>query len=570
MGNLTPPPQEVPNGALCVRTPTLKRNMWRTTHTHPNSRACPALRDTGTTAYVLTCASLVLLMTPALALFYGGFVGPNMAISTMLMSFAALGVITTQWSLLTYSLAFGTHSNAAVDPYIGGTSFAAYSELSWGNNLRAGTAIPEQANFAYQLAFAAVTSAVISGGVVGRITYGAWCTFIALWHVIVYVPLAHWIFYSGGWLAKNGVLDFAGGLVVETNSGVSAFVLAAWVSWATRRAITAAAPRKVSAGGGGGGTAAPSAADDEVEAATSAINAPWLVLKARKPHNVPFILLGAGLLLFGWLGFNSASGLTTGFRASRAWVNTALSAATGMLGWGVAESVWAGGRGLFSGLPSAVGCATGLVVGLVAITPACGFVSAMSSLVIGFATALIAFHVDLFLRARCSCVDDTLSVFVGHGVGGMVGIFATGLVANVDEMSPSNGAVYGNGAQLGWQVAGILVTVAVSAAGTSIAWGATTAIFHALRLPSLMPPAHALDPDTSLHGERAYSPVATEGGSGGSGSVHAGKVWTEAAIVALVRRELKARAGAVVLEVRAPAAEGARNTASAVTGAAQP
>jgi Amt family ammonium transporter len=478
----------------------------------------------------------------------------------MLMSFAALGVITVQWSLLTYSLAFGTHPNAAVDPFIGGTSFAAFSELSWGNNLRAGTAIPEQANFAYQLAFAAVTSAVISGGVVGRITYGAWCTFIALWHVIVYVPLAHWIFYSGGWLYRNGVLDFAGGLVVETNSGVSAFVLAAWVSWATRRATAAAAPRKV------GGAAAPSESAADHEAA----EAPWLVLKARKPHNVPFILLGAGLLLFGWLGFNSGSGLTSGFRASRAWVNTALSAATGMLGWGVAESVWAGGRGLFSGLPSAVGCATGLVVGLVAITPACGYVSAMSSLVIGFAAALIAFHVDHFLRARCTCVDDTLSVFVGHGVGGMVGIFATGLVANVDEMSPSNGAVYGRGEQLGWQVAGILVTVAVAAAGTSVAWGITAAIFHALRLPSLLPPAHASDPDASLHGERAYSPAGEGGsGSGGGGSVRSGKGWTEAAIVALVRRELKARAGAAALEVRTPAAEGAWDAASAAPAAAQ-
>ena len=446
-----------------------------------------------------------------------------------------------EWSLLTYSLAFGTHSNPAVDPFIGGTSFAAYSELSWGNNLRAGTAIPEQAMFVYQLAFAAVTSAVISGGVVGRITYGAWCTFIAFWHLLVYVPLAHWIFYSGGWLAQRGVLDFAGGLVVETNSGVSAFVLAAWVSWATRRASAAAAPRRAAAGG----AAAPTDKSEEEES-------PWVKQKARKPHNVPFILLGAGLLFFGWLGFNSASGLTSGFRASRAWVNTALSAATGMLGFGIAESVWAGEKGLLSGLPSAVGCATGVVVGLVAITPACGFVSAMSSLVIGFTAAVIAFHVDRLLRARCACVDDTLGCFIGHGVGGMIGIFATGLVANVDEMSPANGAVYGNGALLGWQVAGILVTVAVAVAGTSVAWGATAAIFHLLRMPSLMPPAHAADPDASLHGERAYSGGASPAGEGG-GSSRGGGAWSEAAIVALVRRELKARAA---LEVRAPQQEG--------------
>ena len=162
--------------------------------------------DSGDTTFVLLSAALVLLMTPALALFYGGFVGEKMAISTMLMSFAALSIITIEWSLLTYSLAFGTHPDPAVDRLIGGTVFGAFDSP---DNLRAGTAIPEHANMVFQLAFAAVTSAVISGGVCGRITYPAWCIFIAIWHVLVYVPLAHWIFYSGGWLAQNGVLDFA-------------------------------------------------------------------------------------------------------------------------------------------------------------------------------------------------------------------------------------------------------------------------------------------------------------------------------------------------------------------------
>jgi len=162
--------------------------------------------DSGDTGYVLVSAALVLLMTPALALFYGGFVGERMAISTMLMSFAALSVITIEWSLLTYSLAFGTHPNPAVDLFIGGTVFGAFSSP---NNLRAGTQIPEHANMVYQLAFAAVTSAVISGGVCGRITYPAWCLFISIWHLLVYVPLAHWIFYPGGWLYRAGVLDFA-------------------------------------------------------------------------------------------------------------------------------------------------------------------------------------------------------------------------------------------------------------------------------------------------------------------------------------------------------------------------
>ena len=164
-----------------------------------------ALPDTGSTTFVLISAALVLLMTPALALFYGGFVGERMAISTMLMSFAALSIITIEWSLLTYSLAFGTHPNPEVDLLIGGTTFGAFDAP---NTLRPGTAIPEHANMVFQLAFAAVTSAVISGGVVGRITYPAWCLFIAIWHVLVYVPLAHWV-WGGGWLAKRGVLDFA-------------------------------------------------------------------------------------------------------------------------------------------------------------------------------------------------------------------------------------------------------------------------------------------------------------------------------------------------------------------------
>ena len=189
------------------------------------SAPAPTALDTGATAWVLTSSALVLLMTPALALFYGGFVGERMAISTMMMSFVALSVITIEWSLLTYSLAFSPHTDARIDPYIGNLWYGAFESA---DRLRAGTAIPEHANFVFQLAFAAVTSAVVSGGVVGRITYAAWTLFIMLWHLLVYTPLARWVFYTGGWLNKAGVLDFAGGLVVEANSGVSAFVLAAW------------------------------------------------------------------------------------------------------------------------------------------------------------------------------------------------------------------------------------------------------------------------------------------------------------------------------------------------------
>ena len=276
--------------------------------------------------------------------------------------------------------------------------------------------------------------------------------------------------------------------------------------------------------------------------------------------------------MFGWLGFNSASGLSVGFQAARAFLNTTLAAASGMLGLALAETVWGGDKGAW-GLPTAVGCATGVVVGLVAITPACGFISPMASLVLGFAAALLAYRTEGFLRARLPYVDDTLACFTGHGVGGMVGIFVTGLVASVPEGSPANGAVYGNPALLGWQVVGIIITVLMASAGTSLAWGITVLVFRALRLPSLVAPERMADPDSSLHGERAYTGPAGGGSvsmGGSSAGLGGGAGLTEAAVLAIVRRELKARGvvGGVALEVRQPA-EGAWDAAAAEAAGAK-
>ena len=237
------------------------------------------------------------------------------------MSFVALSVITIEWSLLTYTLAFAPHTNSALDPYLGNMYYGAFDSS---DKTPAGLSIPEHAMFVFQLAFAAVTAAVVSGGVVGRITYGAWTLFIMLWHLFVYTPLARWVFYPGGWLALRGVLDFAGGLVVETNSGVSAFVLAAWVSWEVARARRADADADAADESGDG---AALLAEEGVRSPAPARGGAWsggaLNRANRAPHNVPFILIGAGLLFFGWLGFNAGSALRANHVAARAMANTA-------------------------------------------------------------------------------------------------------------------------------------------------------------------------------------------------------------------------------------------------------
>ena len=239
-----------------------------------------ATLNSGDTAWVLTASALVLLMTPALSIFYGGFMPGKRVLSTMLLSWAAFSLLSVLWPLLTYSLAFGPGS-----PYLGGLGFGLFDSA---DRLRANTAIPEHAFCAFQLAFAVVTGAVVSGSVAGRVTLPAWALFCALWHLLAYVPLARWVFYPGGWLAQLGVLDFAGGLVVETNSGVSGLVLAAIVGMQERRFRAAAEAAEASSQpdapllGGSGGPR------QRAAAATVAQHA--------APHSVPFILLGSGLL----------------------------------------------------------------------------------------------------------------------------------------------------------------------------------------------------------------------------------------------------------------------------------
>jgi Amt family ammonium transporter len=361
---------------------------------------------------------------------------------------------------------------------LGGLGFGFFDSA---DRVRPGTTVPEHAYMAFQLAFAAVTAAVVSGSVAGKITLTAWVCFILLWHTIVYVPLARWVWHPEGWLNKRGVLDFAGGLVVEGNSGVSGFVLAAIVGWQARRA----------ARGGGGGFESGGAPH------------------GGKQHSVLLILLGAGLLHFGWLGFNAGSAIAAGYDAARAFLNTHLAASAGIVGFAAAEALWGGARGCCGGRwgrgqPTAVGAATGVIVGLVAITPACGYVSQMASLLIGFAASVLAYAAEASIH-RITGVEDVLNAFSGHGVGGLFGVVAVGVFASTSEASPTDGLVKGNAGLLGVQLLGVLVCVATATVGTALAWAATCAGFWAMGASPLLAPEHAEGVDEALlKGESAW------------------------------------------------------------------
>ncbi|HEX3234949.1 MAG TPA: ammonium transporter [Gemmatimonadales bacterium] len=394
------------------------------------------------TAWMLVSTALVLLMTPALAFFYGGLVRSKNSLNTMMMSFAALGVVGVTWALLAYTLAF-----ADGNALIGG----------WGNALLSGVGteakgtIPHVLFMAFQGTFAIITAALISGAVVERMRFGPYLVFIALWTLLVYAPVAHWV-WGGGWLMTRGVLDFAGGTVVHINAGVSALVAA-------------------------------------------------LVLGVRKdyarqailPHNVPFTLLGAGLLWFGWFGFNGGSALAANELAALAFTNTFLAPMATLVVWVLLDY-------FRTGHATAVGGATGIVIGLVAITPAAGFVSPASALLLG---ALAAFpsYFTIVLRSRTR-LDDSLDVFAGHGIGGMTGALLTGVFAQKAwNAAGADGLIAGNAAQLGIQALGVVSSIAYSAIMT----------FGILKLLALVtalrtePRTEGVGMDVSQHGEEAYS-----------------------------------------------------------------
>ena len=403
----------------------------------------PAQVDSGDTAWMLAATALVLLMTPALGLFYAGLVRARNTLNTYMMSVAALCVATIMWALVGYSIAFGDANGV-----IGGFDHLALNDVTFAP--RAGTTIPQLLFMAFQATFCIVTVALVSGAIVERMAFGAYLVFIALWSVLVYAVLAHWAF-GGGWLQSQGTLDFAGGVPVEMGSGFSALAAAIVVGARTdygRRALL--------------------------------------------PHNSVYVLLGAGLLWFGWFGFNGGSGFSTGNPGVLAFTNTLLTPACALLAWFALDRL----RG---GHITAIGAATAIIVGCVGITPAAGFVSPMSAMLLGIVAALPSYAVIVW-RPRTR-LDETLDVLAAHGVAGFTGILFIGLFAQQSWNGIDDGLLFGDLAQLGEQALAALVAPVY-------AFGMT---FLLLRAIALVTPLRTTEHDEAVgmdivqHGEEAYA-----------------------------------------------------------------
>ena len=358
--------------------------------------------NSGDTAWVLVAAALVLFMTPGLAFFYGGMVRSKNALAMLMQNFFAMGIVTVLWVLVGYSLAFGDAGNAGV---IGNFDFVGLKDLT---NSVSGT-IPTMAFVAFQLTFAVITPALITGAIADRMRWAAWVWFISLWSLFVYLPVAHWVF-AGGWLADRGALDFAGGTVVHVNAGAGALALV--VLLGHRR--------------GWPGEPMP-------------------------PHSLPLTLLGTGILWFGWFGFNAGSALAANGVAAQAFLNTFVAAAAAMLGWLIVER-------LKSGHATTLGAASGAVAGLVAITPCAGFVGGLAPVVIGALAGGVC-YLAIALKTRFR-FDDSLDVIAVHLVGGILGSILLGLFAD-DAVNPAgkDGVFFGGG----WGLFGeqVLAVVAV-------------------------------------------------------------------------------------------------------------
>src|SRR5688572_10379536 len=398
------------------------------------------------TAWMLISTALVLLMTPALAFFYGGLVRSKNALNTMMMSFVSLGVVGVLWALIGYSLALTDPDNS----WIGNTSLAFLNGVGLdATGAVVPITIPHMLCMAFQGTFCIITAALISGAIVERMRFSAYLLFIAAWSVVVYAPLAHWV-WGGGWLGDMGALDFAGGTVVHVNAGVAALVAAIVVG--KRRDYPSS---------------------------------------SLVPHNVPLVLLGAGLLWFGWFGFNAGSALAASPIAALAFVTTMLAPAGTLAVWALLDMIRLGKA-------TAVGAATAIVVGLVAVTPAAGFISPMNALILG-ALAAIPSYIGLIIRARTG-LDDSLDVVAAHGLGGTVGAILTGVFADKSLNGLFDGALYGNVGQVGIQAAAV---------GTAIVYSGVMT-FVLLKVIGFIVPLRATvqDEGTGLditqHGEEAY------------------------------------------------------------------
>jgi ammonium transporter, Amt family len=391
-------------------------------------------------AWMLVSTALVLLMTPALGFFYAGLVRSKNALNTLMMSFVSLGFVGLAWALLGYSLAFSGSAK-----FLGNFQNA----LLTGVGLDAKGTIPHLLFMAFQGTFAIITAALISGAIVERMRFAPYIAFITAWSLVVYAPIAHWV-WGGGWLGQMGALDFAGGTVVHITAGTAAFVAAMIVG-----------PRKDYA------------------------------RQALVPHSVPFTALGAGLLWFGWFGFNGGSAGAANAQAALAFVNTMLAPAATLAVWSAIDIAR-------NGKATAVGVATAIVVGLVAVTPAAGYVGPLSAIALG-AIAAIPSYLAVQWRARTR-LDDSLDVVAAHGVGGVVGALLTGVLAQKAWGSAADGALFGNPAQLGIQAIAVAAAIVFTAALTA----------GLLFLIRAVAPLRAAVPDEGVgldvvqHGEEAY------------------------------------------------------------------
>jgi Amt family ammonium transporter len=402
--------------------------------------------NTGDTAWILISAALVMLMTPGLALFYGGMVRRKNVLSTIMMSFALLGLIGLLWVLFGYSLGFGPNLGGI----IGKLDWIGLRGVGQGPSDYAST-VPQLAFMIFQAMFAVITVALWTGGVVERTKFSAFIVLAVLWFTIVYCPVAHWVWGHGGWLAKLGVLDFAGGTVVHINAGMSALALALLLR-----------PRKG-----------------------------FKEMEPMEPNNIPMVMLGAGLLWFGWFGFNGGSALTSGGLASSAFVATNIAAAASAFTWMILAWIYR--------RPSALGVATGAVAGLVAITPAAGFVSPIAAIPIGVIASVICYYC-MILRARGG-IDESLDVWAVHGMGGIWGALATGIFASVAVNSAgANGLIYGHALQLAKQLAGVAAVAAFAFCATWVL-GKIVDLTIGLRVKE---EEEVVGLDISQHGERAY------------------------------------------------------------------
>lgn len=404
--------------------------------------------NAGDTGFMLICTAFVFFMTPGLAFFYGGLVRRKNVVNTMMACGAIMGLSVVMWTLFGYSLAFGGNHGGI----IGDFRWFALNGVGWEPGPYADT-IPHLVFVAFQMMFAMITPALITGAVVGRMRFKALFFFIAIWALIVYYPMAHMVWGDGGFLAAIGSVDFAGGNVVHISSGVSALVLAIYLG--QRRGYAKATYRT---------------------------------------HNIPFVFLGAAMLWFGWFGFNAGSALKADGLAAHAFMTSSISSACALLTWMLIEVIR-------EGKPTLVGASTGLVIGLVAITPGAGFVPVWASFIIGILVSPICYFTVILLKQKLK-IDDALDAFGCHGIGGIWGGIATGLFgkSSINSVAKWDGLVFGDHRLFLAQVLSIVITIAVAIVGTLICIGIVR-IFTPLRVD---PKEEMVGLDASQHGENAY------------------------------------------------------------------